>query len=166
MCPLPTTPSGIWPTGSSVLSRRNRRRSANFAQRYPFVKMILLSFAEASPYLFDLVRARRRRGLIRLFEKRSRIPTFSRLIEKRPPRGARCVERSRSDAVAPPARNRKPHFLIALCDVGGVWPVMQVTGGADRSGGRVGAIGAAFCVAAGSRARTAVAAESRMPGAR
>jgi len=107
---------GLEPTQSAAIRE--------FAQRYPFVKMILLSFAEASPYLFDLVRADGAR-LIRLFESDPE-SHLSRLIEnaRREVPGAsseaeamRLLRRTKSEAA----------LLIALCDVGGVWPVMQVT---------------------------------------
>jgi len=107
---------GLEPTQSAAIRE--------FAQRYPFVKTILLSFAEASPYLFDLVRADGAR-LIRLFESDPE-SHLSRLIEnaRREVSGAsseaeamRLLRRTKSEAA----------LLIALCDVGGVWPVMQVT---------------------------------------
>ena len=44
-------------------------------------------------------------------------------------------------------------LLIALCDIGGVWPVMQVTAALTELAVRLGAIGAALSAAAGNRAR-------------
>ena len=54
-------------------------------------------------------------------------------------------------------------LLIALCDIGGVWPVMQVTAALTDLAVASVQIGAALSAAAGSRARPAVAAEPRSP---
>src|SRR6202040_1731766 len=92
--------------------------------RFPLVKTILLGIAEASPYLFDLVRADSARVL--------------RLFECEPERHlAELIERTRRDVSAAASeadvmrrlRRTKSEaaLLIALCDIGGVWPVMRVT---------------------------------------
>ena len=52
-------------------------------------------------------------------------------------------------------------LLIALCDIGGVWPVMQVTAALTDLAVASVQCGAALPAAAGSRARQAVAAQSR-----
>ena len=87
-------------------------------------RTILLGIAEFSPYLFDLVRADAAR-LIRLLQcepethLRSLIETIS--VEVRAAAGeadvVRLLRGMKSEAA----------LLIALCDIGGVWPVMQVT---------------------------------------
>jgi glutamate-ammonia-ligase adenylyltransferase len=93
-------------------------------ERFPLVKIILFGFAEASPYLFDLVRADGARLL--------------RLLESEPESClAQLIEKIRRDVVAAPSeadamrllRRMKAEaaLVIALCDIGGVWPVMQVT---------------------------------------
>ena len=89
-----------------------------------FAKAILLGIAEASPYLFDLIRADAAR-LARLLESEPE-SHLMRLIEKI------CVE-----VVAAPgeaeamqllrAMKSEAALLIALCDIGGVWPLTQVT---------------------------------------
>ena len=91
---------------------------------YPFVKTIMLSIAEFSPYLFDLVRADAAR-LIRLLrcEPASHLAA---LIE----RTSNAVFAATNEAdVARLLRRMKSEaaLLIALCDIGGVWPVMSVT---------------------------------------
>jgi glutamate-ammonia-ligase adenylyltransferase len=92
--------------------------------RFPRVKTILLGIAEASPYLFDLVRADG--------------PRVLRLFECEPERHlAELIERTRRDVSAAASeadvmrrlRRTKSEaaLLIALCDIGGVWPVTRVT---------------------------------------
>ena len=92
--------------------------------RFPLASTILLGIAEASPYLFDLVRADAAR-LIRLLECEPE-PCLAQLIENT----CRDVSAASSEAdVMQLLRRMKSEaaLLIALCDIGGVWPVMQVT---------------------------------------
>ncbi len=92
--------------------------------RFPLAKTILLGIAEASPYLIDLVRADSARA-IRLLESEPEAH-LARLIEK----SWRDVSAASSEAdVMALLRRMKSEaaLLIALCDIGGVWPVMQVT---------------------------------------
>src|SRR3982075_4146653 len=92
--------------------------------RFPRARTILLGIAEASPYLFDLLRADGAR-VIRLLgcEPEAHL--------------AQLIETTRSgvsaaSSGAPRGQLLRPIWseaalLIALCDIGGVWPVMQVT---------------------------------------
>ena len=83
-----------------------------------------MGIAEASPYLFDLVRADSRRA-IRLLECEPE-PYLAQLIENT----CRNVSAASSEAdVMQLLRRLKSEvaLLIALCDIGGVWPVMRVT---------------------------------------
>src|SRR3977135_12830 len=92
--------------------------------RFPLANTILLGIAEASPYLFDLVRADSRRA-IRLLECEPE-PYLAQLIENT----CRNVSDASSEAdVMQLLRRMKSEaaLLIALCDIGGVWPVMRVT---------------------------------------
>ena len=92
--------------------------------RFPRARTILLGLAEASPYLFDLVRADSRRAL-RLLECEPE-EHLAQLIET----ACRNVVAASSEAeVMLLLRRMKSEaaLLIALCDIGGVWPVMQVT---------------------------------------
>src|SRR5713226_513310 len=92
--------------------------------RFPLARTCLLGIAESSPYLFDLVRADAAR-LIRLLE--SDPETYL----------SELIDRTRLDVVAAAGeadvmqllRRMKSEaaLLIALCDIGGVWPVMRVT---------------------------------------
>jgi [glutamine synthetase] adenylyltransferase / [glutamine synthetase]-adenylyl-L-tyrosine phosphorylase len=90
----------------------------------PLVRDVLRGVAEHSPYLFDLVRADAAR-LIRLLacEPESHlaalIETASREVfaAAGETEAMRLLRGMKSEAA----------LLIALCDVGGVWPVMQVT---------------------------------------
>jgi glutamate-ammonia-ligase adenylyltransferase len=87
-------------------------------------RTILLGLAEFSPYLFDLVRADAAR-LIRLLRCEPETHLVS-LIEAT----SREVFAAASEAeVMRLLRRMKSEaaLLIALCDIGGVWPVMQVT---------------------------------------
>jgi len=92
--------------------------------RFPRAKTILLGFAEASPYLFDLVRADAARAIRVLLCEPER--HLAQLIEKT----SREVLAASSEAAAMQLLRRtksEAALLIALCDIGGVWPVMQVT---------------------------------------
>jgi glutamate-ammonia-ligase adenylyltransferase len=93
-------------------------------KEYPFAKAILLGIIEFSPYLFDLVRADASR-LIRLLRCEPEahltalIETASREVYAASGETdvMHLFRRMKSEAA----------LLIALCDIGGVWPVMQVT---------------------------------------
>jgi [glutamine synthetase] adenylyltransferase / [glutamine synthetase]-adenylyl-L-tyrosine phosphorylase len=91
---------------------------------HPFAKTILLGIAEFSPYLFDLIRADAAR-LIRLLacdpeqhlaaliaKTSSEVFTAAGELEV-----MQLLRRMKAEAA----------LLIALCDIGGVWPVMRVT---------------------------------------
>ena len=90
----------------------------------PFARAILLGIVEFSPYLFDLIRADAAR-LIRL------------LACDPEPHLAALIENTSRDVLAAAGEADVMHLLrrmkseaallIALCDIGGVWPVMRVT---------------------------------------
>ncbi len=90
----------------------------------PAARAILLGIAEFSPYLFDLVRADAAR-LIRVLacdpeaHLAALIETASRDV---------LVAASEADVMALLRRMKsEAALMIALCDIGGVWPVMRVT---------------------------------------
>jgi [glutamine synthetase] adenylyltransferase / [glutamine synthetase]-adenylyl-L-tyrosine phosphorylase len=96
----------------------------DLAAGFPRAKTILLGIAEASPYLFDLVRADGDRA-IRLLKSQPQAH-LKHLIEK----ACRDVSTASSEAdVMGVLRRMKSEaaLLVALCDIGGVWPAMQVT---------------------------------------
>jgi glutamate-ammonia-ligase adenylyltransferase len=96
------------------------------AEQFPHVRAILEGIAETSPYLFDLMRADAAR-LIRLLECDPELH-LSGLIE----RTSLAVATAADEAeVMQLLRRMKSEaaLLIALCDIGGVWPVMRVTAG-------------------------------------
>src|SRR5664279_4633021 len=106
------------------LEPMQRPAIGDLVARFPRAKTMLLGIAEASPYLFDLVRADGGRAL--------------RLLECDPERHlADLIERTRREVSAAAGeadvmqmlRRMKSEaaLLIALCDIGGVWPVMRVT---------------------------------------
>jgi [glutamine synthetase] adenylyltransferase / [glutamine synthetase]-adenylyl-L-tyrosine phosphorylase len=115
----------------------------DLAAGFPRAKTILLGIAEASPYLFDLVRADGGRA-IRLLTSEPQAH-LKHLIEKA------CRDVSAASSEADVMR-----VLRLAGDAG--------DGGADRSGGGLRAIGAALCVATGGGTRTAVAAAPGFPG--
>jgi glutamate-ammonia-ligase adenylyltransferase len=90
----------------------------------PFARKVLLGIAEFSPYLFELVRSDAGR-LIRLL----RCAPDDHL--------ASLIETAANEVFAAPGETEvmrllrglkaEAALLIALCDIGGVWPVMRVT---------------------------------------
>ena len=121
-------------------------------------RTMLLGIAEASPYLFDLIRADGGRAL-RLLECEPE-PHLADLIENTCRDVVGGDDRGRRDAAAPAheigsrAADRAMRHRRRLAGDAG-------DGGADRSRGRLGAGGAALRAATGSRTRPAVAAEPR-----
>ncbi|MDU6138901.1 bifunctional [glutamine synthetase] adenylyltransferase/[glutamine synthetase]-adenylyl-L-tyrosine phosphorylase, partial [Bradyrhizobium sp.] len=87
-------------------------------------RSILLGIAECSPYLFDLVRADARR-----FECLLRSEPQAHLAELISRTGREVFAATSEADVMRLLRQLKSEaaLLIALCDIGGVWPVMQVT---------------------------------------
>jgi [glutamine synthetase] adenylyltransferase / [glutamine synthetase]-adenylyl-L-tyrosine phosphorylase len=92
--------------------------------RFPHARQIFTSIAEASPYLFELIRSDADRACKILQSEPDR--HFAELIEqtRQQVRGAsneaevmQILRRTKAEAA----------LLIALSDIGGVWPVMQVT---------------------------------------
>ncbi|KZD24689.1 bifunctional [glutamine synthetase] adenylyltransferase/[glutamine synthetase]-adenylyl-L-tyrosine phosphorylase [Tardiphaga robiniae] len=92
--------------------------------QFPHVRAILLGIAEASPYLFDLIRADAARAL-RLLRCDPQQHLATLIAETSAnvaaaggdPDVMHLLRRMKSEAA----------LLIALCDIGGVWPVMRVT---------------------------------------
>jgi glutamate-ammonia-ligase adenylyltransferase len=92
--------------------------------RFPRARTIFLGIAEASPYLFDLVRADGARAL-RLLACEPE-PHLAGLIETT--RREVSTAASEADAMRLLRRMKsEAALLIALADIGGVWPVMRVT---------------------------------------
>jgi [glutamine synthetase] adenylyltransferase / [glutamine synthetase]-adenylyl-L-tyrosine phosphorylase len=95
-----------------------------FAAQFPQTHRILLGIAEASPYLFDLMRADAARLLHLLGCDPDR--QLAQLIDAT----SREVSAAGSETEAMRSLRRmksEAALLIALCDIGGVWPVMRVT---------------------------------------
>ncbi|HEY0912782.1 MAG TPA: bifunctional [glutamine synthetase] adenylyltransferase/[glutamine synthetase]-adenylyl-L-tyrosine phosphorylase, partial [Bradyrhizobium sp.] len=94
------------------------------ATQFPQARNILLGIAEASPYLFDLMRADAARAIRLLDCDPDR--HLAQLIDNT----CRNVAAAAGEAdVMQLLRRMKSEaaLLIALCDIGGVWPVMRVT---------------------------------------
>ncbi|MBX9710026.1 MAG: bifunctional [glutamine synthetase] adenylyltransferase/[glutamine synthetase]-adenylyl-L-tyrosine phosphorylase, partial [Xanthobacteraceae bacterium] len=96
----------------------------DIAAHHPHAKAIFEGIAESSPYLFDLMRADVSR-VIRLLQSDpdSHIAALVAQTVRDAADDAneaeimRLLRRMKSEAA----------LLIALCDIGGVWPVMRVT---------------------------------------
>ena len=93
-------------------------------EQFPHARAILLGIAEASPYLFDLIRADAARALRLLHcdPDRHRTTLIAETSANVAAAGGdpdvmHLLRRMKSEAA----------LLIALCDIGGVWPVMRVT---------------------------------------
>jgi [glutamine synthetase] adenylyltransferase / [glutamine synthetase]-adenylyl-L-tyrosine phosphorylase len=92
--------------------------------RFPRARQIFSGIAEASPYLFELIRSDPARTLRILRSEPGR--HLTRLIEET----RHNVWAASSEAQAMQLLRRakaEASLLIALSDIGGVWPVMQVT---------------------------------------
>src|SRR5258708_1213107 len=96
------------------------------ADRFPRAKTILEGITDASPYLFDLMRADSRR-LIRLLECDPDLH-LAELIERTSLAVAAAVDEAAAMHLLRRMKSEAA-LLIALCDIGGVWPVMRVTAG-------------------------------------
>jgi glutamate-ammonia-ligase adenylyltransferase len=100
------------------------RTLQEIAARHPHAKAILEGIAEFSPYLFDLMRADAARvmcllqshpdSLLAALIAQTRRDAANEADEAKV---MRLLRRMKSEAA----------LLIALCDIGGVWPVMRVT---------------------------------------
>lgn len=91
---------------------------------YPHAKAILEGIAEASPYLFDLMRADPGRA-VRLFQC-DPDEHITALIDKAVADVAAVA--TEADVMTVLRRMKsEAALMIALCDIGGVWPVMRVT---------------------------------------
>jgi len=91
---------------------------------FPHAATILQSVAEASPYLFDLIRADPSR-LLRLLRS-DPVQGLAALIDNAAAAGGAAA--TEAEAMQTLRRMKaEAALLIALCDIGGVWPVLQVT---------------------------------------
>jgi [glutamine synthetase] adenylyltransferase / [glutamine synthetase]-adenylyl-L-tyrosine phosphorylase len=96
----------------------------NLFARFPRARQIFAGIAEASPYLFELIRSDAARTLRILRSEPGR--HLTRLMEET----RHNVWAASNEAQAMQTLRRakaEASLLIALCDIGGVWPVMQVT---------------------------------------
>lgn len=128
---------------------------AGLCASFPQAKAILEGIAEASPYLFDLMRADGGR-LIRLLQCEPD-GHLAALIARTVADVAAAADETE---VMTALRRMKSEaaLLIALADIGGVWPVMRVTRGAHRHRGDLRAMRDPVPAQAGGRARTPAAA--------
>ena len=100
ICPLPTKPSSAWPTGSPISRRSRRLRSAISPAGFLAPRPFCSGIAEASPYLFDLMRADAARAI--------------RLLECDPePHLAQLIETTRRDVVGRGQRSRRDAVCFA-----------------------------------------------------
>ena len=101
-----------------------REAIAAIIDRYPHAQAIVAGIADASPYLFDLLRGSAERAQRVLTSDPDR--HLADLIDN--VRSAAVVAVDESDLMRL-LRNIKAEaaLLIALCDIGEVWPIMRVT---------------------------------------
>jgi glutamate-ammonia-ligase adenylyltransferase len=92
--------------------------------RFPHSRRIFASIAEASPFLFDLIRT----DAVRAFRTLQNEPDrhLIQLIEETR-QGVWAAENEAHVMQLLRRAKAEAALLIALCDIGGVWPVMQVT---------------------------------------
>lgn len=106
------------------LSENHRNRLVGLGRAYPKLGIMLESIADASPYLFDLMRADAEMVI--------------RVLSGDPDeRMAAMIAQVQADVQDAPDEatvmrilrlmKREAALLTALCDIGGVWPMMQVT---------------------------------------
>src|SRR5579872_2006224 len=108
---------------SAIEAQQAAELDALFA-RFPGLRTIFAGIAEASPYLFDLLNADAARVLrilrsdpdqhlnLLLEDARQQVWTASTEAD-----AMRLLRSTKAEAA----------LLIALCDIGGIWPVMRVT---------------------------------------
>jgi glutamate-ammonia-ligase adenylyltransferase len=105
-----------------VVPRTASKVLIKLLDHYPYAERLLAGFAENSPFLWELATAEPER-LLRLFRANPE-QHFSTLISD----GTASVLRAKDDAQAMRALRRmkaEASLLIALCDIGGVWPIMR-----------------------------------------
>jgi [glutamine synthetase] adenylyltransferase / [glutamine synthetase]-adenylyl-L-tyrosine phosphorylase len=125
--PYPSAPLEAEQKFAAWLADLAPTRAAAIRQRllrYPHANAILVGITEASPYLFDLVRA----DDVRLIGLLDSDPDahLAELIDTT----CRDVSAAASETEAMQRLRRmkaEAALLIALCDIGGVWPVLRVT---------------------------------------
>ncbi|HSY57609.1 MAG TPA: bifunctional [glutamine synthetase] adenylyltransferase/[glutamine synthetase]-adenylyl-L-tyrosine phosphorylase [Bradyrhizobium sp.] len=108
----------------SDLATGQAREFENLFVQFPHAKRIFTGIAESSLYLFDLVRADPDRAL-RVLQSQPDRHLIELIADVR-----QGVQTASSEALAMQLLRRakaEAALLIALCDIGGVWPVMQVT---------------------------------------
>ncbi len=108
------------------LRPEHRAAIEDISRQYPRAGNVVLGIADASPYLFDLMRANAARLVRLLYCDPDR--HLTELIE----RVRTDVAAAADEAAAMQLLRRvkaEAALLIALCDIGGVWPVMRVTAG-------------------------------------
>ena len=109
---------------AGLAAREAARRSKALLTAQPLLRQLLESLAESSPYLWDLA-SREPERLAAPAQRRSRPapgrPACARKRRRRHDRGPaeamRHLRRMKAEAA----------LLIALADIGGVWPVMRAT---------------------------------------
>jgi glutamate-ammonia-ligase adenylyltransferase len=125
--PHPLTPgqaTGNWASWLAELEAGPAAALRQLVSPNPFAGALLDGLAEFSPYLFDLIRADAGR-LVRLLQ----CDPDARLRELVDGTVAAVAAADDDATVMRHLRRMKSEaaLLIALCDIGGVWPVMRVT---------------------------------------
>ncbi|HWW50011.1 MAG TPA: bifunctional [glutamine synthetase] adenylyltransferase/[glutamine synthetase]-adenylyl-L-tyrosine phosphorylase [Xanthobacteraceae bacterium] len=90
----------------------------------PLLRSVLYGIAEHSPYLFDLIRLDAAR-LIRILQSDPDV-RFAELLEDLERRMSFAADEAEAMLALRRAK-AEVALMVALCDIGGVWPVMRVT---------------------------------------
>ena len=122
---------------------------------HPTVSTLLESLAESSPYLWELASPEPAR-LLRLLQLRSRQPSRRACWPRHAARSPRPADEAEAMRLL---RRMKAEaaLLIALADIGGVWPVMRATRALTDLADAAVACGRAFRARRGRARRTALA---------
>jgi len=97
---------------------------AAITKQFPKIRTLLEGLAEASPYLFDLIRVDPGR-FIRLLQSEPEAH-FASLIAKAIADVPTAADQAEAMQLLRQLK-AEAALMIALCDIGGVWPVMRVT---------------------------------------
>ncbi|MBN9003546.1 MAG: bifunctional [glutamine synthetase] adenylyltransferase/[glutamine synthetase]-adenylyl-L-tyrosine phosphorylase, partial [Rhizobiales bacterium] len=97
---------------------------AAITKQFPKIRTLLEGLAEASPYLFDLIRVNPGR-FIRLLQSEPEVH-FASLIAKAIADVPTAADQAEAMQLLRQLK-AEAALMIALCDIGGVWPVMRVT---------------------------------------
>jgi glutamate-ammonia-ligase adenylyltransferase len=128
--------------------------------KHPLLAALMASFAESAPFLWDLASADAGR-LVRVLEA-DPDSHFEKLLAE----GVAAAARAKDDAQAMQAlRQMKAEaaLVIALCDIGGVWPIMQAARALTELADHAVAAAVQYLLADAARAGRILPADAKRP---